>query len=176
MRLRVTASPGRVRCCLLLASLLLAVSACAQSGARPSLLNKKAPQIARLDLSGQRISLAELRGNVVLLNFWATWCAPCQAEMPIFAGWQRTYGPRGLAVVGVSMDDDAAPVRRVLARLKIDYPVVMGDARLGERYHGVLGMPETFLIDRSGVVRAQFQGGGDLKAMEAKIRLMLAQR
>ena len=140
-----------------------------------SLLDKNAPEFARTGLDGGEVDLASYRGKVVLLNFWATWCAPCQVEMPVFASWQRQYGPRGLQVIGISMDDHAGPVRRLAARMKIDYPIVMGDAKLGERYGGVLGLPLTYLIDRKGVVRAEFQGESDLKAMEARLTALLAQ-
>jgi cytochrome c biogenesis protein CcmG/thiol:disulfide interchange protein DsbE len=150
------------------------------AGARParaaeSLLRRKAPEFARRDLNGRTLDLARLRGKVVLLNFWATWCAPCQAEMPVFSKWQRQYGSRGLQVIGISMDDTGAPVKKLVERLNVDYPVAMGDAKLGERYGGVLGLPLTYLIDRSGVVRAQFQGAADLKAMESRLQELLAQ-
>lgn len=140
----------------------------------PSLLNKKAPEFARPGLSGGRVDVASHRGKVVLLNFWATWCAPCRVEMPVFAAWQRRYGPRGLQVIGISMDDDAAPVRRLAARLKLDYPIAIGDASLGEQYGGVLGLPVTYLIGRNGVVRAEFEGEANLKAMEARLAALLA--
>jgi thiol-disulfide isomerase/thioredoxin len=139
-----------------------------------SLVNSKAPEFARNDLNGRRLDLRSFRGKVVLLNFWATWCAPCQVEMPIFAAWQRQYGPRGLQVVGISMDDGPAPVRRLVARLKLNYPVALGDAALGERYGGVLGLPLTYLIDSSGVVRARFQGETDLKTIEKQLQLLLS--
>ena len=106
---------------------------------------------------------------MVLLNFWATWCAPCRVEMPVFAAWQRRYGPRGLQVIGISMDDDAAPVRRLAARLKLDYPIAMGDASLGEQSGGVLGLPITYLIGRNGVVRAEFEGGGQFEGNGGEI-------
>jgi len=80
-----------------------------------------------------------------------------------------------LAVIGISMDDDAAAARRVAERLKIDYPVAMGDARLGLRYGGVLGLPLTFLIDRNGVVRARFQGETDVKVIEKAVQTLLGQ-
>jgi peroxiredoxin len=146
------------------------------AAAAESLVNKKAPEFARKDLSGATLNLRSLRGKVVLLNFWATWCAPCQVEMPRFAAWQRQYGPQGLQVVGLSMDDGAAPVRRLVTKLKLGYPVAMGDARLGERYGGVLGLPLTYLIDRDGVVRAQFQGETDLNIIEKQLQLILARR
>ena len=118
--------------------------------------------------------MARLRGKVILLNFWATWCAPCALEIPAFSHWQQEYGARGLQVVGISMDDGAGPVRKMVARLKPAYPIAMGDAELGERYGGVLGLPLTYLIDRNGIVRAQFQGTADLKAMETQIKELLA--
>ena len=165
---------------LILASLLVA-SCPAVSGApagshRVSLVNKKAPEFAVRDLSGKNLVLRDLRGKVVLLNFWATWCSPCLVEMPVFAKWQQQYGAQGLQVVGISMDDDSAPVRRLLAKMKLNYPIAMGDAALGERYGGVLGLPLTYLIDRDGTVRAQFQGETDANTIEKQLRPMLNQR
>ena len=151
------------------------MAAAKSTSAAPSLLNKQAPDFTRQDLNGHAVHLAGLRGKVVLLNFWATWCAPCQVEMPTFSAWQRQYGPRGLEVVGVSMDDSAASARRVVARLKVDYPVAMGDAQLGMRYHGVLGLPLTFLIDRNGVIRARFQGVTDAKVIEKQVQTLLGE-
>jgi thiol-disulfide isomerase/thioredoxin len=139
-----------------------------------SLVNKKAPEIARRDLNDKALDLQSFRGKVVLLNFWATWCAPCQVEMPVFAAWQRQYGPRGLQVIGISMDDDSAPVRRTVARLKLNYPVAIGDEALGERYGGVLGLPLTYLIDRNGKIRARFQGETDPRKIETQLKLLLS--
>lgn len=143
---------------------------------RASLVNKKAPDFAVRDLSGKKFVLRNLRGKIVLLNFWATWCAPCLVEMPVFAGWQQQYGSRGLQVVGISMDDDSAPVRRELSKLKLNYPIAMGDAALGERYGGVLGLPLTYLIDRNGRVRARFQGETDANTIEKQLKPMLDPR
>jgi thiol-disulfide isomerase/thioredoxin len=161
-----------------MASLLLGVCFAA-AGARTafaaeSLLNKKAPEFARKDLSGGNLDLASLRGKVVLLDFWATWCAPCQLEMPRFVQWQRQYGPQGFQVIGISMDDDPALVRRLLAKLKLNYPVAMGDEKLGHLYGGVLGLPLTYLIDRDGEVRARFQGEPDLKMIEMRLKALLS--
>jgi thiol-disulfide isomerase/thioredoxin len=144
--------------------------------AADSLVNRKAPGFVRKDLNGKSIDLRSFRGKVVLLDFWATWCAPCQIEMPFFDAWQREYGPQGLQVIGISMDDDSGPVRRLVAKMKLNYPVAMGDARLGEQYGGVLGLPLTYLIDRNGVVRAQFKGETEVKTIEKQLKLMLAHR
>jgi len=155
--------------------LLTGASVAAASHACPaqSLIGKQAPAFVRRDLHGHTISLRSLRGKVVLLNFWATWCGPCQTEMPVFDSWQREYGPRGLQVIGISMDDDQETARKLVEKLTISYPVAMGDAGLGERYGRVLGLPKTFLIGRDGKVQARFQGETDLKAMEAQIRAAL---
>ena len=145
----------------------------AQPAGAHSLVGRKAPEFARRDLSGHNLDLARFRHRVVLLNFWATWCAPCQAEMPVFASWQRQYGAQGFQVLGISMDDDPAAARRFVEKLGLDYPVAMGDAHLGLRYGGVLGLPMTFLIDREGVIRAQFQGESDPGAIEAEVKNLI---
>ena len=141
----------------------------------PDLLLKPAPQFSRRDLSGHEVDLKSYRGKVVLLNFWATWCAPCQVELPKFADWQQKYGAQGLQVLAISMDDKAAQPRRTVRRLHLDFPVFMGDARLGETYGGVLGLPVTFLIDRNGIVVAKIKGASDLGEMEFQIKQMLSQ-
>jgi cytochrome c biogenesis protein CcmG/thiol:disulfide interchange protein DsbE len=156
---------------------LLFACSCAASFAPaagpPSLVNRKAPAFTRRAFDGRDLSLNAFRGKVVLLNFWATWCAPCQAEMPTFARWQRQYGTQGLQVIGISMDDSAAQARKLAQKLRIDYPIVLGDAALGEKYGGVLGLPVTYLIDRTGTIRAEFQGGSDLGKMEAQLKELL---
>jgi thiol-disulfide isomerase/thioredoxin len=142
----------------------------------PDLLHKKAPQFARTDLRGRRIDLKGYRGKVVLLNFWATWCAPCQVELPRFQAWQQKYGTEGLQVLTISMDDGDVQVKRTMRRLHLELPVLMGDAKLGEAYGGVLGLPVSFLIGRDGVVVAKFKGETDLGEMEARVKELLARR
>lgn len=161
--------------CVALAELV--VVSCVSVHAAPSastLLNKPAPTFSLIDLNGQSLRLEAFRGKVVLLNFWATWCAPCQVEMPTFVDWQRQYGAQGLQVIGVSMDDDPVPARHLATRLESNYPVALGDEHLGTRYGGVLGLPLTFLIDRNGVIRARFQGETDLRAIESQLKALLS--
>jgi thiol-disulfide isomerase/thioredoxin len=138
-----------------------------------ALLNKPAPTFARVSLENERVDLAGLRGRVVLLNFWATWCAPCQVEMPRFVQWQEKYKGDGLSIVSVSMDDDSEPVKAMMRKRRLNYPVVMGDEKLGLAYGGVLGLPVTYLIDRKGIIRRRYQGGTNLGAMERAIRQLL---
>lgn len=129
----------------------------------------------RAGLDGRPIALAHYRGKVVLLNFWATWCAPCRVEMPRFVEWQQRFGPQGLQVLGVSIDDDDSEVKPFVRNLHGNYPVMMGDARLGRLYGGVLGVPITFLIDRHGIVRERLEGEQNLDKLEQKIQQLLKQ-
>ena len=159
----------------LLACFLTASAQTAHSKAQPGPgLGKPAPVFARPALDGSRIDLAALRGKVVVLDFWATWCAPCQVEMATFREWQRQYGAQGLQVVGVSMDDDAATAQRLVKRLRVNYPVVMGDEKIGAQYGGVLGLPLVYILGCDGTVRARFQGEtAPAKILEA-LRPLLA--
>jgi peroxiredoxin len=162
---------------LLIAALFLAAGAGRAADPARTLLDQPAPQFVRSDLDGLRVDLSAYRGKVVLLNFWAGWCAPCLTEMPRFNAWQREFGTQKLQVLGVSMDEveDADAVRTLRRKLGVDYPILMGDAALGKLYGGILGVPVSFLIDRQGVIRARFQGETGLAAMEKRIRTLLAQ-
>jgi thiol-disulfide isomerase/thioredoxin len=134
---------------------------------------RAAPDFSRSSLDHREIRLSAYRGKVVVLNFWATWCEPCIAEVPRFAEWQRKYGPRGLRIVGVSMDDDEAPVRTAVRKYGLNYPVVMGDEKLGELYGGVLGLPMTLLIDANGRIRFEHEGAADLDLIEREMQALL---
>ena len=151
--------------------LFAASSICAAPG---SLLHKPAPGFVRKDLQGQSIDLATYRGRVVLLSFGATWCAPCQVEMPHFVRWQNELRPKGFAIIAVSLDDDSAPVLALTHKRHVNYPVLMGDEQLGTLYGGVLGLPVNFLIDRHGNVAAVIKGSSNLGAMKARIVKLLA--
>ncbi len=132
-----------------------------------------APDFVLRDLHHRRIELRAFRGKVVLLNFWATWCGPCLVEIPQFAEWQNRYGAEHFQVLGISLDDAEAPVQAEEQRLKLDYPVAMGNEKVEAAYGGILGLPITFLIDRKGRIRAKYQGDADLPVMEQKLKLLL---
>ena len=139
-----------------------------------SLVGKEAPRFVRTDLAGRKIDLKAYRGKVVLLNFWATWCAPCKVELPHFAGWQKQYGPQGLEIIAISMDDDVTPVRATVRKLELNFPAVMGDEKIGSQYGGVLGLPVTYLIDRDGIIRQRLEGETDLGELESTVVKLLA--
>jgi cytochrome c biogenesis protein CcmG/thiol:disulfide interchange protein DsbE len=124
------------------------VSAAAASGA-----SRMAPDFALKDLGGRTVRLSDLRGKVVVLNFWATWCPPCRHEIPWFIDLQKKYGPKGLEVVGISMDSaSAADVAEFAKRQGINYTVAMADPTVVARYGSVNVLPTTFYIGRDGNV------------------------
>ena len=128
-----------------------------------------APNFSLLDVTGQRVELSSYRGKVVLLDFWATWCDPCRDEIPHFVELQNRYRDQGLQIIGVSMDDGPEPVRDFYQQFKMNYPVVMGTAKTGELYGGVLGLPIAFLIGRDGRIRARHIGATDIAVFEKEI-------
>ncbi len=142
----------------------------------PGAVDSPAPQFSLQDLDGKALSLANYQGKVVLLNFWATWCTPCRGEIPQFIEFQNTYGPQGLQLIGISMDDDAKPVHEFYQQFKMDYPVAIGNANLAESYGGVLGLPVTFLIGRDGRIAAKYVGATDMTALQQKIQSLLQAR
>ena len=112
---------------------------------------KPAPNFTLKDASGASVELSSYRGKVVLLNFWATWCGPCEMEIPWFEQFEQQYKSRGFEVVGVSMDDDGWPaVKPFIAAKKINYRILLGNDSVTQLYGGVDALPTTFMIDREG--------------------------
>jgi len=132
------------------------VSACSSSesasaSATAEKNRKPAPNFTLKDANGQSVSLADYKGKVVLLNFWATWCGPCALEIPWFEEFEQQYKSRGFAVLGVSMDDDGWPaVKPYIAEHKINYRVLLGNDSVSQLYGGLDALPTTFIIDRAG--------------------------
>jgi peroxiredoxin len=134
---------------------------------------KPAPEFALKDSSGKTRSLKKYRGKVVLLDFWATWCHGCKEEIPWFAEFERKYAAKGLAVLGVSLDEDGwKVVKPFLQTAKIPYRILLGDDATAKNYD-IQNMPDTFLIDRHGRIAATYVGLVDKDNVEANIRTML---
>lgn len=135
-----------------------------------------APGFSLTDISGKPLRLSDYQGKVVMLDFWATWCGPCRIEIPGFIELQKRYGSQGFAVIGISMDDssDSGAVVDFYNQLKMNYPVAIGNERLGELYGGVLGLPTTLLIGRDGRIYAKHVGATDSDVFEAEIQQLLA--
>jgi cytochrome c-type biogenesis protein len=137
-------------------------------GSAPNTSFQPAPQVQFQTLAGQPFTLGELRGNVVLLNFWATWCIPCREEIPILNAMQHDLGGRGLKVVGATLDDTAAAVQdyqKEVARFEYTVLTGSGDAQSP--------LPTTYLIDREGRVRQRIIGARDRAGWEAAVKPLL---
>lgn len=144
------------------------------SGSTRSTQKPLAPDFTLSQLDGKPLTLSSYRGKVVLLDFWATWCVPCREETPHFVELQQNYGDRGLQIIGVSMDDGPEPVGPFVQQFHVNYPVVIGTARTGEMYGGVLGLPIAFLIDREGRIVSKHIGATDAAVFDKDVSQLLA--
>jgi peroxiredoxin len=134
---------------------------------------RAAPNFSLDDAKGATVKLSDYKGKVVLLDFWATWCYGCGLEIPWFIDYQNKYKDSGLAVIGVSMDDDGwKVVKPFIEEKKMNYAVVLGNADLAKLYN-VDNMPVTVLIDREGKIAESYFGIVDRAACEAKIQSLL---
>jgi thiol-disulfide isomerase/thioredoxin len=135
---------------------------------------QKAPSLALKDLRGRAHRLEDYRGKVVLLNFWATWCPPCRAEVPDLVRWQREYGKAGLQVIGVTYPPtDRTQVRRFLRRHRVTYPVLLGSKETKALFVEGETLPVTVVIDREGNVRERIEGILLPEEFEEKVRPLL---
>jgi cytochrome c biogenesis protein CcmG/thiol:disulfide interchange protein DsbE len=143
---------------------------------QPVAQRKPAPEIALTDSTGKPLKLADYRGKIVLLNFWATWCGGCKEEMPWYSQFEKTYGPQGFAVIGVSLDEDGwGIVKPFLAKTPIPYRIVLGTEATGKKYN-VDAMPVSYLLDRQGRIAVSYTGLVDRSNIENNIKQMLASK
>ena len=136
--------------------------------------NAPAPPLALKDLKGRTVRLSDFRGKVVLVNFWATWCPPCRAEMPDLVEFQRRYRARGLQVIGITYPpNDRTEIRRFVRQLKVNYPIVLGSREARALFDEGEVLPLTVVIDREGVVRELIEGILLPEEFEQKIKPLL---
>ena len=126
------------------------------------------------DLDGKQFRPSDYRGKVVLVNFWAAWCAPCAEEIPQFVGLQNKYRDQGLQIVGVSVEDIESELRSFCLKNHVNYPVVPGDQQVADSFGGVLGLPTTFLIGKDGVIYRKYSGATDFAVLERDFLPLLA--
>jgi len=156
-------------CALLVAGLLFAVTAsisgCGKAG---PVVQANEPDVTFKDLQGSNLTLASFKGKVVVVNFWATWCAPCRTEIPMLIGVQQKYSSQGLTLLGVAMDDEGTKVVQPFVQtmkfdvsgqpMTMNYPIVIGNDDISTKFGGMLGLPMTFLISRDGKVAKKYMG------------------
>jgi peroxiredoxin len=133
-----------------------------------------APEWSLKDAEGKTVRSTDFKGKVVILDFWATWCGPCRAEIPNFIALQKQYEKQGLVVVGLSVDkDDADVVKPFAQRLGMNYPVVLADQKTQEAFGGIEAVPTTFIIDRKGRIAKEHMGFTDKDEFENEIKPLL---
>lgn len=130
-----------------------------------------APNFTLKELNGKNVKLSELRGEVVLLNFWASWCGPCREEMPLLNAIHKKYEPLGFTVLGVNVEEQSDNAKSFIAERPVDFPILLDSKNQVSQLFDVVAMPTTVLIDRDGNMRFLHQGykAGD----EAEYRKMV---
>ena len=143
-----------------LTGLLIVLLAGCYSGSRPPHIGSNAPDFTVQD-SDRKITLSELRGKVVVLNFWATWCAPCVEELPSLVNLQQKMRNKGITVLAVSVDQDESLYRRFVQDHNVNLLTVRDANQKSNNLYGTFKFPETYIIDRNGVMRRKFIGPVD---------------
>lgn len=136
-----------------------------------------APDFTLKDLKGKSVQLSSFKGKVVVVDFWATWCEPCKIEMPWLVDLQKKYGPQGVQVLGVAMDDaDDRTIGEFARKMGVNYPVLRGTEALADLYGGLDGLPATFFVDRSGKISDEAMGLMSQSVIEDSIKHALGQK
>jgi thiol-disulfide isomerase/thioredoxin len=142
--------------------------------AAQSVKRQKAPNFSLQSQNGKMIELSKLKGKVVLVNFWATWCPPCRAEIPDFIEVYKTYKSKGFEIVGIALDEDGwLKVTPYVEEVKINYPIVLGSAKVVQQYGGIDAIPMTFIVDKKGYIVDSQMGLLSKELLEQKLKSLL---
>lgn len=134
----------------------------------------EAPGWTLKDINGKSVKLSDFKGKILILDFWATWCGPCKTEIPAFVELQKKFGGEGVAVVGVSLDDDGPkPVAQFAKSTGITYPIVMSNPKILRDYGNIEAIPTTFIIDRGGKIVSKHVGLVEKETFEKEITGLL---
>jgi peroxiredoxin len=138
-------------------------------------LDKAAPDFTLKSLKQTNIKLSEQAGNVVLLNFWASWCAPCRKEMPLLNDLHNKYKALGFTVIGVNVEQETDLAKSFISQAPVDFPILLDDSNKASKLYNVSAMPTTVIIDRNGVVRHLHKGyqSGDEKLYQKVVKKLI---
>ena len=117
-----------------------------------------APDFTLKSVAGENLKLSEYRGEVVLINFWASWCGPCRQEMPVLSELHDKYKALGFTVLGVNVEEDSSKARKLLQELPVSFPVLLDNQSIVSKQYDVIAMPSTVLVDRNGNMRYLHKG------------------
>lgn len=135
-------------------------------------IGKLAPTFELADINGKKTDLSDYKGKVVLINFWATWCGPCKAEMPSLNKLFLSLKNDGLIVLAIAVDSSEEPVKSFLKNKTVDFPVLMDKEQdVYFDLYAVLGLPTSFLIDRDGIIREKIRGEREWDAQDIKEKI-----
>jgi thiol-disulfide isomerase/thioredoxin len=113
-------------------------------------VSQKASDFSLKNLEGKTVTLSEYKNKVVIINFWATWCPPCRAELPDFVKFYNEYKSKGVEIIGITVNSKAPEVQSMVTQYKIEYPICMSDKKVEADYGGIRGVPTTLIIDKAG--------------------------
>jgi len=158
---------------LTLVYIILLSYGCGQNTPAPMLeLGKPAPNFIISDTKGKTWTLSELRGQVVFVNFWATWCPPCVKEMPAMQELNSSLPPDKFKMLAILYNDAPAMAENLVAKLNLTFPILIDPQNMAARSYGLTGVPETFIIDKQGVLREKFIGPVQWNSPDARQMIM----
>jgi len=141
--------------------------------ANAGVIGSKAPDFELADLSGKKVRLSDFNNRVVIVDFWATWCGPCRAEIPDFVRLQSKYRGQGLTILGVAVNSEEKTVRSFAEDHDINYPVLLEGDETTKLFGGVYAIPTTFVLDRQGRIVKKFIGAMPAEAFEEAVKPLL---
>ena len=134
---------------LLLSSMLITSTATAKDIIGP------APDFTLKSLGGENLKLSEFRGDVILINFWASWCGPCRQEMPLLDALYQRYNPIGFTILGINVENDSEQAMKLLKEMPVSFPILFDTQNTVSKLYNLVGMPSTMIVDRDGNIRYQ---------------------